>query len=533
MSKGRILVVDDLPDWRTTLKGILSDEGYDVQVAESRREALRLLDNERFHLAILDIRLDEQNEDNREGLELMSQIKTLDPSMQVIILTGYADVGMVRSALQPQRTGEAPAYRFIEKPNTNELVEAVESAFHSKVKINWDLVVQADGDFIRQIPARLRFTNQAKPQNKQLQTEIDELLRRLFFNCKEIYLYPLEQGFSKAVVFRVEPFFHDRGKGESMVAKIGEWPLIEREERNFVQTVQGVVGGHRLPQRLELIRTRALGGLVYSFAGLGEATGFVEYYSKVSATSMAPVLKNLFLKTCFPWGRANKVFKPSFNFAEHYFSHLHLSPAELRRCLVTLLDQQSLLSVRRGSGSELWFLDDIELVNPVEFVISHPLIGDAYLTLVHGDLHGYNVILDHHQETWLIDFAKTGQGLLLQDFASFENFVKSTLIAADTPRSFYEWERELVHNPALQPSVELLNLTPPDSLAKAHQVILTIRQLAFQVSGDEHLREYLIGLLFHALKLITINGLNPTQRTLALVSAALICEQLAAISPKD
>ncbi|MBI1881080.1 MAG: response regulator, partial [Chloroflexi bacterium] len=58
MSKGRILVVDDLPDWRKTLSGILLDEGYEVQTASSREESLRLLTAGRFHLAILDVRLD-------------------------------------------------------------------------------------------------------------------------------------------------------------------------------------------------------------------------------------------------------------------------------------------------------------------------------------------------------------------------------------------------------------------------------------------------------------------------------------------
>lgn len=525
ISKGRILVVDDLPDWRKTLSGILRDEGYDVYVAESRQEALHLLNTERFHLAVLDARLDETDETNREGLELMRQIKAQDPTVLVIILTGYADVDMVQEALRPQQNGLPLAYSFVEKPNTHELIEFVRRAFEGEIKINWNLAIDAEGDFLQQIPARLRF-RQAKPAANQLKVEIDELLRKLFFTCEAVTLRPLEHGFSHAVVFQVEPRYQRRGRGESMVAKIGEWPLIKQEERNFAQVVQGVVGGHRLPQRLELTRTRSLGGLVYSYAGLGEASGFVEFYAGAMPDQITPVLENLFLETCFPWGRRNPVVRPAFNFAEHYFTQLHLSPAELRRDLSSLFDKQAYLSRRGHSGSELWFLENISLVNPVEFVIGHPLIGDAALTLVHGDLTGYNVILDRHHETWLIDFAKTGQGLLLQDFASFETFVKFSLLRSNDPRSFYDWEKALVDSPTLQPSAHLLNLTPPGSLAKAHQVILAIRRLAHQVSGDDHWREYLINLLFHALKLITIMPVKPEQRALALVSAALICQRL-------
>lgn len=526
MSQGRILVVDDLPDWRATLSGILLDEGYEVCAAGDRQEALRLLETERFHLAVLDVRLDEADEDNREGLELMRQIKAYDPTTAVIILTGYADVRMVQDALRPQANGLPFAYSFVEKPNSQELIEFVQRAFQGEIKINWDLAIHSDGDFLQELATRLRFTDQSKPPANQLEAEVDELLRKLFFTCEEITLHLLEQGFSGSAVFRVEPRYRHRGRGESVVAKIAEWPLIEREERNFARAVQGVVGGHRLPQRLDLARTRSLGGLVYSFAGLGEARGFAPFYTEVAPGDIIPVLENLFLETCFPWGRHDKVFQPSFNFTEHYLSHLHLDSAKLQRSLSALFGKRHCLSPLDDSGAGLRFLEDSPLINPIEFILDRPLIGDAYLTLVHGDLTGYNVILDHHQEAWLIDFAGTGQGLLLQDFASFENFVKLSLLESGDPRSFYEWERELANSLTLQPSGRLLDLTPPDEFSKAHRVILAIRRLAHQVSGDEYLREYLISLLFHALKLITIMNLKPIQRDLALVSAALISQRL-------
>lgn len=530
MSQGRILVVDDLPDWRATLSGILLDEGYEVCAAGDRQEALRLLKAERFHLAVLDVRLDESDEDNREGLELMRQIKAYDPTTAVIILTGYADVRMVQDALRPQANGLPFAYSFVEKPNSQELIEFVRRAFQREIRINWDLVIHSDDTF-QKLLARLRFTDRPELPPSQLRLEVDELLRKLFFTCEEISLYPLEQGFSGSVVFRVEPRYRHRGLGESVVAKIAEWPLIEREERNFARAVQGVVGGHRLPQRLDLARTRSLGGLVYSFAGLGEATGFAAFYTGAAPGDIIPVLQNLFLETCFPWGRYNKVLQTSFNFTEHYFSHLHLDSAKLQRSLSALFGKRHCLSPLVDIGAGLRFLEDIPLINPVEFVLDRPLIGDAYLTLVHGDLTGYNVILDHHQETWLIDFAGTGQGLLLQDFASFENFVKLSLLESGDSRSFYEWERELANSLTLQPSGRLLDLSPPDEFSKAHQAILAIRRLAYQVSGDDDPREYLIGLLFHALKLITIMSLKPIQRDLALVSAALICQRLMTDSP--
>ena len=101
MVAGKVLVVDDLPDWRVTLSGLLIDQGYDVQVASSLDDAMELLESESFRVAILDVRLDETDEDNRDGLFLMRRIKERWSSVDVIILTGYADVGMAQEALIP------------------------------------------------------------------------------------------------------------------------------------------------------------------------------------------------------------------------------------------------------------------------------------------------------------------------------------------------------------------------------------------------------------------------------------------------
>jgi len=72
----RILVVDDLPDWRETLGGLLVDAGYDILVACSYASALRLLAANHFDLAVLDIRLDETDDGNTDGLDLAAEIKS-------------------------------------------------------------------------------------------------------------------------------------------------------------------------------------------------------------------------------------------------------------------------------------------------------------------------------------------------------------------------------------------------------------------------------------------------------------------------
>jgi CheY-like chemotaxis protein len=130
MKKGRVLVVDDLPDWRITLSGLLEDKGFYVKSASTLSEALHYLEEEHFHVAVLDVRLDETNEDNRDGLWLMHRIKKRAPSTAVIVLTGYSDVDMVIEALQPAKDGGvAPALYFLRKNEVATLHECVQAAY--------------------------------------------------------------------------------------------------------------------------------------------------------------------------------------------------------------------------------------------------------------------------------------------------------------------------------------------------------------------------------------------------------------------
>jgi CheY-like chemotaxis protein len=79
LKKEKILVVDDMPDVRATVSGLLLDAGFDVTSASSKNEALRILRADQFNVAILDIRLDDTDEDNKDGLLLMHEIKKRHP----------------------------------------------------------------------------------------------------------------------------------------------------------------------------------------------------------------------------------------------------------------------------------------------------------------------------------------------------------------------------------------------------------------------------------------------------------------------
>ncbi len=80
----RILVVDDDETIRTTMKAILQDEGYIVDLAASGKEAIEKTQETSYNIALLDIRLPDM-----EGIELLKRIKDGVPRTRKIMVTGY------------------------------------------------------------------------------------------------------------------------------------------------------------------------------------------------------------------------------------------------------------------------------------------------------------------------------------------------------------------------------------------------------------------------------------------------------------
>jgi DNA-binding NtrC family response regulator len=119
MPEGKILIVDDEERQREIYRDILQGEGYDADTAPSGEAALKLLAQVRFDLVITDLNLT-----GMTGLQLLSEIVVDDPTIAVIMITGYPSI---QSAVEATRKG---VYQYLEKPvDRDVLLEAVEEVF--------------------------------------------------------------------------------------------------------------------------------------------------------------------------------------------------------------------------------------------------------------------------------------------------------------------------------------------------------------------------------------------------------------------
>lgn len=90
-----ILVLDDMLDAGNLLKRILSLSGHDVAVFTEEEEALDYARSNAIALAILDIKLKKMN-----GVEVLEELKKIDPAIKAIMLTGYPTMETAQKALQ-------------------------------------------------------------------------------------------------------------------------------------------------------------------------------------------------------------------------------------------------------------------------------------------------------------------------------------------------------------------------------------------------------------------------------------------------
>ena len=121
----RILVVDDLEDWRETISGLLADQGYRVKTVDSSKAALTALALAPYDLAVIDVRLDETDEDNAEGIDLAAEIQKQWPDVKRVIVTGYATRARFRQAMEPDARGRRLVENCVEKKDTGMLVNIV------------------------------------------------------------------------------------------------------------------------------------------------------------------------------------------------------------------------------------------------------------------------------------------------------------------------------------------------------------------------------------------------------------------------
>ncbi len=151
--KGEILIVDDEPEIRQAIAGILEDEDFTVRHAGDGPGGLAEIEARPPSLVLLDIWLEGSSMD---GLEVLDRIQTTRPEVPVIVISGH---GTIETAVTAIKKG---AYDFLEKPfNADRLLVLIDRARESarlkrenaelKLKVGEDLELIGKSPAIQQV----------------------------------------------------------------------------------------------------------------------------------------------------------------------------------------------------------------------------------------------------------------------------------------------------------------------------------------------------------------------------------------------
>ena len=128
--KARIIVVDDEVGMCEFLRYLLEGEGYQVDYAHSGIEALdklkAKLDTEPFHLVLADIRMT-----GMDGLELLRNVKEIDPDIVFVVMTGFASLETAIKVIKYD------GYDYLVKPfdDTDKILAVIEKGLADRGEV--------------------------------------------------------------------------------------------------------------------------------------------------------------------------------------------------------------------------------------------------------------------------------------------------------------------------------------------------------------------------------------------------------------
>ena len=114
----KILIIDDERSIRNSLKEILADEGYDVDVAENGAQGCQMVDKEKYSVIFCDIKMPEM-----DGLEVLDKLNEMGIDAAVVMISGHGDI---ETAVECIKKG---AFDFIQKPlDLNRILITIKNA---------------------------------------------------------------------------------------------------------------------------------------------------------------------------------------------------------------------------------------------------------------------------------------------------------------------------------------------------------------------------------------------------------------------
>jgi CheY-like chemotaxis protein len=494
-------------------------DSIDIVHARSAAEGKVIAQREFFNLAFIDLMLGDAS-----GTSVIRSMSISSPSCCVVPMTKYLDehASDVLSLLDP----DSPVISIVDKAEdeadwfTPIAKRMLDDWRTSHVRLRGagsllDALTERSSHITRDLQAAGAGTAELRSSRSSLIDEVAYLAAGLFGGAGAVLvderplvnLRVMRRGFSSSIVVEAQLEYalrdlSDVVVGNRCVVKIGPRPEIASEVERYNKVVRY---GVALDYRVEMLGAclgDALGAVCYSFAG-GRTSTLSSLDDLLGPDDMRlweDIFSRMFTPSASNWYSVRGEI-PSLK--EYFVEELRISPTrslnQLSRWLESLVHgvPSLRLSRRTGRASELQS-GDLVLELPDRAILGRAeLVRAVPGCLIHGDLHGGNVLVDAERTPpacKFIDYRNSGLGPRLLDFVALQSTVRLAHVrrmrgsGESWPRKpTAEWVSRIMAETLVERQL-LRGETPPDSWwVHASLQLDDLRRENFPGSTDEEM----------------------------------------------
>jgi len=349
-----------------------------------------------------------------------------------------------------------------------------------------------------------------------------KILHYLFRDSKSAEFICLDGGFSGNVVLKAESRDLYGQKQHPTVVKIGQRDPISRERASF-ERIQEVLG-NSAPAVVDFAEFGERGGIKYRYAAMTD--GKVKTFQKVFAESddLDQLKKYLHIVFQRQLGRFYEAAaQENLNLLDYYDFKPKYADSVRRKC--------SELTEPAAAG-KLRLVDGLEVEDVANFYaddllhLRETVAMPRYVSWLHGDLNGANIIIDESQNVWLIDFFHTHRGHALKDLIKLENdilYIFTKIESADDLKlacRATDWLFD-VHDLAVAPGELPSEFAADSRFAKSLAIVSYLRSLYKEIIDlDRDPYQFFVAAARYAMHTLSFDECNLWQRKWALYAGA-------------
>lgn len=356
------------------------------------------------------------------------------------------------------------------------------------------------------------------------------LVRYLFRDARIVKLQRMSGGYSGSEVLGTQSTDNHGHQQASHVIKIG-WHHLMGQERMAFEKIEAVLG-NSAPRLVDFAELDDRAALKYRYASM--TNSFSRTFQSLYQEGMASEQLRRILYTVFV-EQLGKLYAAAryepLDLLAYYGFNTQLAP-EVRRQVEKILGKEAhgntlQLPVGRPFPNLCRFYEE-SLIR----LQANQVGQGCYVSYLHGDLNGANILLDDHNNIWLIDFFHTHRGHVLRDLIKLEN----DLLFLMTPLESDEALSEAMELTDFLMQIEDLRAPLPNpenmpfenaALRRAYEMLHCLRSFYPElIHSDRNPLQLYLGKLRYAAHTLSFPEADARQKQLALYTAALCAQEV-------